>query len=146
MAQRVQNIPDMHRQTWRVLLVEDTPGDAFAFQRAVQECAPEVQLVCARDLGTAREIIDRLSIDTLFLDLSLPDGSGLSLLDWLKRDAIFARMPAIVLTSSARESDRAAAEALGADGFYTKPDDFDDLVLLIAGIAKEYQPRLRTGA
>ena len=85
-------------------------------------------------------MIDNRSIDTVFLDLRLPDGSGLELLDGLKRDPVFAGLPIVILTASPYEADRVAAEALGADHFFVKPFDFENLVTLVEEVAASCWP------
>jgi CheY-like chemotaxis protein len=54
------------------------------------------------------------------LDLRLPDGRGEQFLKRLKTDPLYADVPVIVVTV---EAEPAAALALGADDYLTKPID-----------------------
>jgi CheY-like chemotaxis protein len=104
--------------------VEDVPEDAFFFEAALRECAPDVELIHAIDGKSALEIlkqrVGRLP-DLIVTDLNMPGVNGFDLLMKLKADATFAGLSVIVFSSSNLDSDRQAAIALGAKGFQTKP-------------------------
>jgi two-component system KDP operon response regulator KdpE len=64
------------------------------------------------------EEIVRRSPDLLVLDMGLPDMSGL---DVLRRLREWSRVPVLVLTVRAAETDKVAALDAGADDYLTKP-------------------------
>ncbi|RYE94371.1 MAG: response regulator transcription factor [Myxococcales bacterium] len=70
-------------------------------------------------LGEARRRLAEPGVDLVILDLTLPDGSGFSLLDELRRQGSPPRV--IVLTSRDEDVDCVAALEAGADDFVTKP-------------------------
>jgi CheY-like chemotaxis protein len=74
--------------------------------------------------GCASDALLRLSesmFDLVILDIAMPEMDGLSLLRLLREDPRFAHMPAVMLTASGQDEDRAAAFAAGATAFLTKP-------------------------
>ena len=50
-----------------------------------------------------------------------PDGSGLSLLDWLRGDARLRDIPTMVVSADATGSQQDAAARAGARAYLTKP-------------------------
>lgn len=62
------------------------------------------------------------------LDFSLPDTTGLELLEWLKEDDRLADVPVIMFTSSSNAERVNRAYPLGAQRFLEKSTDFGKLV------------------
>jgi DNA-binding response OmpR family regulator len=117
----------------QVLVVED--------DRAIAEA---VVYALSRD-GVAARSVDTLAgareggpgADLLILDLTLPDGSGFSLLDELRR---WPRAPrVIVLTSRDEDVDCVAALEAGADDFVTKPFSPRALVARVRAVLRRGQ-------
>jgi DNA-binding response OmpR family regulator len=96
----------------------------------------------ARSLGSARIALATQPIDLVILDLAAPDAGGMTLLGELRRDRTWPKAPVIILTSSARDSDRIDARAAGAVAFLTKPVSTRELLftvnntLMLHGAAK----------
>ena len=63
--------------------------------------------------------------DVVFLDLGLPDASGLSVLKQLRE---WTQVPVIVLTVQDAESDKIEALDSGADDYVTKPFNVGELL------------------
>jgi DNA-binding response OmpR family regulator len=59
--------------------------------------------------------------DLCLLDIAMPNGTGLDVLQALRADPQTARMKVIMLTGRAQERDVVRALALGADDYITKP-------------------------
>lgn len=66
--------------------------------------------------------------DVIILDLSMPNGNGLYLLECLRRRNETAAVPIVVMTGMRDLAMEAEALALGADAYLTKPTDFNDLI------------------
>lgn len=100
----------------KILLLEDDTTLGNGIRLALQ--SPQIQITLCRALGPAREIIAQSSFDLLILDVNLPDGSGLELLEEVRKAS---RMPVILLTANDMEMDVVTGLESGADDYITKP-------------------------
>lgn len=67
----------------------------------------------------------------VLLDLRLPKRDGLEVLRSIKSDERFRRIPVVVLTTSAQESDIQRAYDLNANAYLVKPVDYQKFTDLI---------------
>ena len=79
-----------------VLHVEDDVDIVALVAEALQ---PRAELISARSLAEARRMLKRMRFDIVLLDVGLPDGSGLDLLDTLDT-IIDGPKPAVILFSA----------------------------------------------
>jgi CheY-like chemotaxis protein len=91
----------------------------------------EYEFAEAADAAEALELADRLRPDLVLLDVMMPGGSGLSVVERLRETPGLASVPVVVVSAFVSERDRAAARAAGANGFVGKPFDPDDLASLV---------------
>jgi hypothetical protein len=64
----------------------------------------------------------------ILLDLKLPKISGLEVLRQIKSHPKFGKIPVIVLTNSAEDSDIEEAYTLGCNSYIVKPVEFNKFV------------------
>lgn len=99
------------------LVVEGEPGIRNRIRGQLQDRGIQVSVA-----GTVAEATTAIAAGSFFavvVDLSLPDGSGLEVLDVLRRAGSTAHV--IVLSGSTAEADRVEALQRGADDFVVKP-------------------------
>jgi len=124
-----------------ILLVEDSPDDAFMVKRALRQAGVSQPLIHLRDGEEAVEYLsgkppyedrNKFPIPALvLLDLKMPRLTGLDVLSWLQTRLELAHIPVVVLTGSVRTEDRQEAEKRGAVGYQVKPVAFEDLVVIV---------------
>lgn len=123
----------------RVLIVEDNPGDVFLFQECLQESKAQIDLVVAGEVDEGIRLLDP-SLGPVpclaLIDLHLPKRDGKHLLIYLRGQPHLAGMPAVVLSSSQRASDRETCLSLGAREVLTKPSDWKGYAVLIANLSR----------
>lgn len=117
-----------------ILLVEDDPNDLELTLRALRKKNLANKIEIARDGAEALDFIFCTGPHTgrsissqprlIMLDLKLPKVDGLAVLQKLKSDERTARIPVVILTSSAEERDIVRGYELGVNSFITKPVDF----------------------
>lgn len=107
------------RDTIRVLLVEDNPGDARLIREALRDVsASPFELTHVDRLSAAFERLDEGGHDVLLLDLSLPDSKGLETVARAREHA--PRIPIVVLTGLNDEMTAFLALRKGAQDYLVK--------------------------
>jgi signal transduction histidine kinase len=109
----------MTAKTLQLLLVEDNPAHAELIRRAFLSYDRQVELTVARNLQEARATLATVQPDLAIIDLLLPDGRGLEL---LQGDESATYYPSVMMTSHGNE--QAAVEAIktGAVDYVVKSD------------------------
>ena len=106
----------------RVLYAEDNPVNAVLMEAIIAQ-RPGVQLVVCSDGASACHSALDTPPSLLLLDMHLPDGSGLELLQKLRALPGLQAVPAVVVSASAGSDVEARALSAGFDGYWTKPLD-----------------------
>ena len=124
-----------------VLLVEDDPGDVVLIREAFEHNKVYNALHVVSDgvqalafLRREGEYAEAPQPDLVLLDLNLPRKDGREVLQELKADPALCRIPVIVLTTSAAESDILHSYDLQANCFITKPLDLDEYFTVVRSI------------
>jgi signal transduction histidine kinase/CheY-like chemotaxis protein len=121
-----------------ILVVEDDP----VFARILCDIAHELGLQCLI-AGTADEgaLMARQYLPhAVILDMNLPDHTGLSVLDRIKRDVRTRHIPVHVVSV---EDDTQAALANGAIGYLFKPVKREQLIDMLEGLEARMAQRMR---
>lgn len=100
----------------KILLVEDDITLGNGIRLALQ--SPALQITLCHTLAESRDVLDRERFDLLILDINLPDGSGLDLLNNVRK---ISTVPIILLTANDMEMDIVTGLESGADDYITKP-------------------------
>ncbi len=85
----------------------------------------------ASDAVTAMTVARKERPDLILLDLGLPGGGGILILERLRAIAGLAATPVIVVTARADAAGEQDARAAGAVGFLRKPVEADELTAAI---------------
>lgn len=109
----------------QILVVDDNPmvrkllGMALSRQFSVCEAA---------DAKSALEAILRHKPQIVFLDIMMPEANeGFDLLELLRQDPQTRHIMVAMVTSRADSADREMAIAKGADGFFSKPFNLQEI-------------------
>jgi two-component system response regulator QseB len=124
----------------RLLLVEDDQMIGEEIQTGLSYRGFTVEWVRTKSSGEEALKID--DFDLLILDLGLPDGSGLELLQTLRRNK--NGIPTIILTALDAISDRISGLDAGSDDYMVKPFDLDELAARIRALLRRYAGRVRS--
>ena len=116
----------------KILIVEDEPSLREIMVRTLTREQYVVEQ--AADYAAALDKIAAYDYDCILLDIMLPGGSGLRLLEELKR----RRSPAAVIIISARDSldDKIEGLELGADDYLPKPFHMAELSARIRSVVR----------
>lgn len=112
--------PSDNQAPWKVLLVEDNPGDARLAQEYMRE-DPHFQVTCdaATSLAEGLEKVRENAYDVVLLDLTLPDSTGFATFEKFYAEA--SQLPIIVL--SGQEDELLAREIVHHGGQDSMPKD-----------------------
>ena len=101
----------------KILLIEDEPELAEVIRISLEK---ELYLIeHAEDFETAMEKVSLYTYDCILLDIMLPGGSGLAVLEELKKRSIEANV--IIISAKDSLDDKLIGLGLGADDYLTKP-------------------------
>jgi two-component system, chemotaxis family, response regulator Rcp1 len=124
-----------------ILLVEDNPADARLTREVFEGGRLSTHLNVVSDGEEAMAFLRREGPyvecprpKLVLLDLNLPRKDGREVLQELKSDPALCRIPVIVLTTSAAESDILHSYELQANCFITKPLDLDEFFDVVRAI------------
>jgi two-component system OmpR family response regulator len=93
-----------------------------------------LRVTAARDGKEARRAFLNGHFQLVVLDLMLPGEGGLDLARWFRAEA--GRVPIIMLTAMAEETDRIIGLELGADDYVTKPFNPRELLARIRAVLR----------
>jgi two-component system, chemotaxis family, response regulator Rcp1 len=120
-----------------VVLIEDNPADVYLVREAMRANGLDHELKVIDNFEDALCAVgngEMSTVDALLIDLNLRTGSGLDILDAIRRSADIRDIPVAIFTSSDSPRDRQAARALGANLFIRKPTDLDGFLSEVATV------------
>jgi CheY-like chemotaxis protein len=118
-----------------ILLIDDDEDDHEIFRAALDK----VGGFNCTTLDNAQEALDRLKegalqTDLIFLDLNMPVMNGEQFLREIKQDQDLNVIPVVILSTSSQRVAIEHTRALGAQGFFSKPDKFDDWITMLRSV------------
>ena len=119
------------KRSSRVVLIEDNPADIYLVREALRACNLLCDLTVFQTFESAIEALRSGTLhklDAFLIDLNLRTGSGLDILDEIRRSDSFRSTAVAILTSSDSPRDRDAATQLGANLYIRKPTELDDFL------------------
>jgi DNA-binding response OmpR family regulator len=120
-----------------VLLVEDDPRLQRVLRRLLEDDRHVVEV--APDGQTALELADATEgIETVILDIGLPDISGLDVAKRLRRGG--RELSILMLTARDTINDRVAGLDAGADDYLVKPFAYEELSARLRALGRRSEP------
>jgi two-component system, response regulator len=117
-----------------ILLVDDNPMDSELLHRALQKSMPNAQLLTLSDSDAVIEYMfstGRYAGRTtrqpklILVDLNLPPGGGIEVVQNLKGDPRTKRIPVVILSASQDEVSVQRCYQAGANSYLEKPINYD---------------------
>jgi CheY-like chemotaxis protein len=116
--------------TSTILYVDDNPESIDLIGRILRS-KTNCHLFSATLGQTGLAMAQRLRPDLIFLDLNLPDMSGLALLRYLRNDPLTRTIPVLVLSAEAHQEQIDKCMEAGAIEYIVKPYDLFGLLDVI---------------
>ena len=123
----------------RILIVDDSPTETFAFKAMLDKHGHEVLTAenGADGVALARQELP----DVVLMDIVMPGLNGFQATRQLTKGADTAHIPVIIVTTKDQETDRVWGRRQGASGYLVKPVSEQELVdtinAVLAGKSQE---------
>ena len=117
-----------------IFIADDDSDDLLLFQEALQNVNPSISLEPVSNGNDLLSLLNHLKPDLLFLDLEMPGKNGLQCLVEIRKNPQYQQLPIIVFSSTTRPANIETAYEMGADLFFIKPANFNDLTSSIRSI------------
>ena len=115
-----------------ILIADDEPHVVELVRVTLED--ERVRVIEALDGATALALADELEPELIFLDVNLPDLSGIEVCRRLRRHPRLAGSSIIMLTAAAQQEDISRGLAAGATQYLTKPFSPVRLLSLVEGL------------
>ena len=129
----------------KVLIIDDDHAFSAVLSETLESFRHEVQE--AENSVKAFELLRTVNFDLVFLDLKLPDASGLEVLRGIRAEKKYKHLPVVIMTAAADNDLDNTIEAikLGAFDHLIKPASRDELKSVIARALARPQARAAAG-
>lgn len=116
----------------RVLIVDDSPTETYAFQGMLEKHNYEV---LTADNGADGVALARQEMpDVVLMDIVMPGLNGFQATRQLTKGADTAHIPVVIVTTKDQETDRVWGRRQGASGYLVKPVTEDELLKTIEAV------------
>ena len=119
----------------KILVIEDEPSLQELIVKALEKERFVVET--AATYKAAIQKVEDYSYDCILLDIMLPDGSGLSILEELKKEN--KRESVIIISAKDSLDDKISGLELGADDYLAKPFHLAELVARVKTVIRRNQ-------
>ncbi|WUR16229.1 response regulator [[Empedobacter] haloabium] len=126
--------PDKRADSYRILVVDDNIDSAEIVSALLQFAGHDVHM--AHDGAGAIEAALRLAPDVIFLDIGLPDMSGVEVAEKMRGYPQLQKTILVALTGYGQDKDRAGAMAAGFNRHLTKPVNMETLNETVRGLMR----------
>ncbi|MEH6354456.1 MAG: response regulator [Marinobacter sp.] len=109
------------------LIVDDASFVRDLIKRAVRQQFPVIETIDAADGKKAQSLMSRTTFDLILCDWEMPEMSGLELLQWMRQQPQYAKVPFIMITSRGDKSHVVEAIQQGVSEYLGKPFSPDGL-------------------
>lgn len=113
----------------RVLIVDDSPTETYAFQGMLEKHGYEV---LTADNGADGVALARQELpDVVLMDIVMPGLNGFQATRQLTKGADTAHIPVVIVTTKDQETDRVWGKRQGASGYLVKPVTEEQLARVV---------------
>ena len=121
----------------KILLIEDSESIAKGLQFSLEQEGYNVEITDSSKY--AKEQILKEKYDLVILDISLPDGNGFEVCEYIKKNT---DIPVIFLTARDEETNIVLGFDIGADDYVTKPFRTRELISRINNVLRRQKSQL----
>jgi CheY-like chemotaxis protein len=119
-----------------IILADDDRDDHDFFRDALSQIDPHINLTTVENGDELLSLLKHYIPDFIFLDLDMPGKNGLECLKSIKNNEVLDKIPVVIFSSTSRPANIDTAYEMGADLFFIKPSNYNDLVSSVGAILK----------
>ena len=116
----LSNISLLHQA--KILYVEDNPSNRALIEAIIARNA-NFHLYAVSTIQEAKSFLVKSTPDIALIDLNLPDGSGVNLVEHIQNNAKHAHIPILILSADATPASIGRLTRMGIYEYFTKPLD-----------------------
>ena len=116
-----------------ILIVEDNEAIIKGLKYLLEQ--EQFQVIACKSIEETMNIIGKQDIDLVVLDITLPDGSGYEMCEYIKK---YTNTPIIFLTARDEEQDVVKGLDMGAEDYIIKPFRNRELVSRINNVLRRF--------
>jgi DNA-binding response OmpR family regulator len=120
----------------KILIIEDDADIAESLEYNFKREGFRIELAESGEKGLRLAQDEKAQPALIILDLMLPGMNGMELCSKLRRDPATAKIPVVMLTAKAAESDKVAGLETGADDYVVKPFSFKELIARVRAVLR----------
>lgn len=125
-----------------LLIVDDDSESRMLAIHALEECRDKVSI---HELEDGQQLIDYLEEcyahhrpfpSFILLDLNMPKIDGRTALRYIRQTDHLKHIPVLIFSTAWHDLEVRSCYMLGANGYFTKPDSYSGLIVLMTTIVK----------
>lgn len=117
---------------FKIMVVEDDRNAGRLMRTVLEQNGYSV--VLASDGQEALDVMDKIKVDLVLLDLMLPVMDGFEFLDTIRSQG--CDVPVMIITAKELPSDRKIGFKLGTDDYMVKPVDEEEMILRVKALLR----------
>lgn len=116
-----------------IFLADDDSDDTEMFNEVLLSLESDIIFHCAVNGREALNKLNELKVlpHLIFLDINMPVMNGWQCLKMLKAHDRYKQIPVVMISTSTHPQDATFAANLGATSYFTKPNNFKELTLVL---------------
>ena len=136
-----------------VFHINDSTDDQVLFQAACKKAQVPIQWHVAVSASGGISYFESLLTlsrtqavhwpDLLLLDVVMPGGTGLEVLEYIRAEPKLQALPVVIFTGHPSVQTREEAFRLGANSFHEKPHNFDEIVVFVKALYQTWSAARR---
>ena len=104
-----------------ILIVDDSKAARSLVRSVVEEIEGDITTHEANSGFEALKLLPTEDFDLIITDINMPDINGLELINFVRNNPRYNRIPIIIVSTERSEEDKKRGMALGATAYVTKP-------------------------
>lgn len=147
--ERITDPKFLQRNTYWIVLVDDEESIRLAVGDYLYDEGYQVT-ACADAQALLEDVLPKAPNqrfpDVIVSDIRMPTKDGIQLLQEIRQNPLWSRLPVVLLTAKGLTTDRVAGYQAGADAYLTKPFDPEELLSILDNlILRRRQVKQATG-